>query len=204
MTATDKVDLFKLHKDEYVAPKKPRLVSIGTARYLAASGQGGPGGEEFGAKVGALYAVAFTIKMTRKFEGKGDYMICKLEAQYWCDDEDRGYQTASPEDWRWRLMIRTPDFVTQRDLDDAIAKLLEKGKDPTVSEVALIDLAEGDCVQMLHVGPYEREEETLATMLELVENEGLVTHGRHHEIYLSDPRRVEPERLRTILRMPVQ
>jgi len=101
-------------------------------------------------------------------------------------------------------MIRTPEAVDEADRTRAETSLLEKGKDPAVRDVALIDLAEGPCVQMLHVGPYEREPETVARMLEFAAAEGLEPHGRHHEIYLSDPRRVAPEILRTILRLPVR
>lgn len=141
---TEKVDLYKLHKADYAAPKKPVLLEVAPARYLGIDGEGKPGGEEFQARVGALYGAAFTIKMTRKFAGKGDYAVCKLEG-----------------------------------------------------------LDEGQCVQMLHLGPFDAERETIAVMRAFMDEEGLTRRGLHHEIYLSDPRRVAPERLRTILRLPV-
>ena len=101
-------------------------------------------------------------------------------------------------------MIRTPDFVGKTELNQAAKTLREKGKDPEVEEVKLEAVAEGSCVQMLHVGPYDREWETISQMLEFAAEEGYESHGRHHEIYLSDPHRVPPERLKTILRMPVR
>ena len=193
-----KLDLYKSHKAEYATPKKPLLIEIGPANYLAISGQGRPGGEAFQMCIGALYAVAYTVKMTRKFAGLQDYAVCKLEGQYFGD-----FVQTLPDEWRWRLLIRTPDFVTKTDLDRAAATLLEKGKGAEVQDVKLETLAEGRCVQMLHVGPYERESETVAIMKTLAESQGLKLNGPHHEIYLSDPRRVAPEKLRTILRVPV-
>lgn len=202
MAAETKVDLYKLHKAEYAAPKKPTFIQSGKARYLAISGRGAPGGEVFQAKLGALYAMAYTIKMTRKFEGKGDYVICKLEGQYW-PDEGVIQDLIHPDELNWKLLIRTPDFVGSRDLKDAVKKLVEKGKGEGVEGVEILSLPESKCVQMLHVGPYENESETLDQMRTFAGSEGFAVDGQHHEIYLSDPRRVAPEKLRTILRLPV-
>lgn len=200
MKNAEKLDLYKLHKDEYVAPKKPVLLQIKPAQYLGIKGQGAPGGERFTACIGALYGVAFTIKMTRKFAGKGDYAVCKLEGQ-WCFEGDL---TKIPkEQWKWKLMIRTPEFITEADRKQALVALLKKGKSREVEEVKLEMIDEGRCVQMLHVGPYEKECETIALMRSFAESNGFKLAGPHNEIYLSDPRRVPPERLKTILRVPV-
>lgn len=204
MNNTTKIDLFKqLSRSDYVKPKKPTLVETAEGCYLTISGAGEPGGEEFAAKVGALYAMAYTIKMTRKFDGRQDYVIGKLEGQWW---SDRGpdLKNIPKREWRWRLMIRTPDFVTQAELDQAAKALTDKGKDPEVKAVKREILCEGPCIQMLHLGPFENEWETISQMLEFAGEAGYESHGRHHEIYLSDPRRVPPERLKTILRMPVR
>jgi hypothetical protein len=198
---TAKLDLCKLHKAEYATPKKPVLVRTKPARYLAISGRGAPGGERFTACIGALYGAAFTIKMTRKFAGKQDYAVCKLEGQWFFDGDPAG----TPKDeWKWKLMIRTPDFISEEDLKTAVGTLLKRGKSREVEEVALERIDEGDCVQMLHVGPYEKENETVALMRNFAEAGGLKLGGPHHEIYLSDPRRVPPERLKTILRVPAR
>jgi hypothetical protein len=196
---TAKLDLYKVHKAEYVAPKEPVLVRTKPARYLAISGQGAPGGTRFTACIGALYGAAFTIKMTRKFAGKQDYAVCKLEGQWFFD----GDPAAVPKDqWKWKLMIRTPDFISQEDKTTAVDTLLKRGKSREVEEVTLETIDEGVCVQMLHVGPYEKENETVALMRSFAEANGLKLSGPHHEIYLSDPRRVPPERLKTIVRVP--
>ena len=203
MITTEKIDLGQLHKDEYAAPKKPVLLTIAPTTYLGISGSGAPGDPAFTTRIGALYAMAFTVKMTRKFAGKQDYTIGKLETQYWTEPAGREFDAAAKNRWKWRLLIRTPDFVTEADLAGAATVLLGKGKPAEVKEVGLISLTEGACVQMLHVGPYDRIGEAVAVMKVFAESKGLAFHGLHHEIYISDPRRGAPERLKTILREPV-
>jgi hypothetical protein len=203
MKAPAKLDLYKLHKLEYAATGKPALIEARPAQYLAISGRGAPGGDEFTARIGALYGAAFTIKMARKFGGQQDYAVCKLEGQWWCPGVSGNFARVPKSRWHWKLLIRTPDFVRGKELESAVATLLERGKAPEVKEVRLETIHEGRCVQMLHVGPYEREHETMAVMEAHAAKHGLVFSGVHHEIYLSDPRRVAPERLRTILRHPV-
>jgi len=199
-TTTQKLDLYQLHKQEYLAPKRPVLLSTTPAQYLSIRGQGAPGGPRFIECIGGLYGVAFTVKMTRKFAGQGDYAICKLEAQWFFED----HKAEKPKDeWVWNLLIRTPDFITETGRKQAVAVLLKRGKPPEVEEVRLETINEGRCVQMLHVGPYEKERETIAVMRLFAEQQGYQFTGAHHEIYLSDPRRVPAERLRTILRHPV-
>ena len=204
MANDEKIDLYKENKADYVAKKKPSIVNIKKAAYLAVSGVGAPGGDEFQERIGALYGMAFTTKMTRKFAGLGDYTVCKLECQWWADDDSVPFSELPQVDWHWKLLIRTPSVVKKKDLAASRKTLNERGKGECTDLVDLESFSEGKCVQMLHVGPYDTEYETLAVMKEYAESEGLEFHGKHHEIYLSDPRRVEPERLKTILRMPVK
>jgi hypothetical protein len=204
MAQTEKIDLYKIHKSEYVASQQPVLVEIPQAKYLAITGRGEPGGKEFSLKIGALYGAAYTIKMTYKFSGKQDYSVCKLECQYWLDGDKYDFSNTPPEQWNWKFFIRTPDFVNDDDLKNAVTKLLEKGKAPEVKQVKLESLSEGLCVQALHIGPYDRECETIDKMMTFADLQGLEFHGMHHEIYLSDPCRVPPERLKTILRHPLK
>jgi hypothetical protein len=196
---TTKLDLCKLHKAEYAAPRQPALVQTKPAWYLAIDGQGAPGGVRFTACIGALYGAAFTIKMTHKFAGKQDYAVGKLEGQWFFDC---GPDAIPKDEWKWKLLIRTPDFISQKDLKTAVGAMLKRGKSPEAGEVKLETIDEGLCVQMLHLGPYEKEEETVALMRRFAEAGGMRLIGPHHEIYLSDPRRVPPERLKTILRLP--
>lgn len=192
--APTKLDLYAEHRDEYVAPREPTLVDVGPARYLAISGRGKPGGPEFAEAVGALYNVSFTTKMASKAAGS-DYAVSKLEGLWWKD--------GGSTEWSWQLLIRVPEFITKKHLAQAVEKLLERGKEDAVTRVTLETLDEGKCVQMLHVGPYSAERPTIAKMRAFAEKNGLGFKGRHHEIYLSDPRRVDAGKLRTILRQPV-
>ena len=114
------------------------------------------------------------------------------------------FESTPHEQWNWRMMIRTPEMVKAGDLKKAASVLIDKGKSPSVNDVELQAISEGRCVQMLHVGPYDKEGETIEVMQEFALEQGLEFHGLHHEIYLSDPRRVPPERLKTILRQPVR
>jgi hypothetical protein len=196
----EKLDLFK-GNPEYAAKTKPALVKTGPAVYLAVDGQGSPDGDAFGEAIGALYGMAFTIKMTRKFAGLGDYAVSKLEALW---PEMDGNPGADKTQWKWTVMIRTPDFVTAGDLTGAAGVLTKRGKGAGVSKVRLMRLNEGLCVQALHIGPYDEECKTIAAMKEFAAKSGMKFAGAHHEIYLSDPRRVEPARLKTILREPVK
>jgi len=203
MAKAEKLDLYKKHKADYAAGKRPALVTVGQGQYLAISGEGAPGGEAFTAAVGVLYGAAFTLKMASKSAGR-DYKVCPLEALWWADDDSADLDRVPRDAWRWKLLIRTPSFIGPDDLDSARRALLTKGKGPEVTRVELEALEEGPCVQMLHVGPYAEEARTIEAMSSFARDRGLFLHGRHHEIYLSDPRRVPPERLRTILRHPVR
>jgi hypothetical protein len=197
---TKKLDLYAKHKNEYVAGKLPSMVRVGPARYLSITGRGMPEGPDFTRAVGALYNVAFTIKMARKLAGQ-DYAVTKLEGLWWRED---GKGPDGPmEGWSWQLMIRVPTFINAREVKTTIDSLIEKGKDDVVRRVELVDLREGECVQILHTGPYTQEHESVEKMRTFAAQLKRKFTGRHHEIYLSDPRRVKPEKLRTILRQPV-
>ena len=204
MAAAAKLDLVRKHRAEYVTPRKPVLLTVGPAKYLTFEGRGAPAGAAFQIGIGALYAVAFTIKMTRKLAGKGDYKVAPLEGLWWGPDPRAPLSVKAPKDWRWKLLVRTPSFITARDVAKAQRALLAKGKVPEMAKVKLDTIREGRSVQMLHVGGYDKEPATLEQMLDFAEEQGYAFRGVHHEIYLSDPRRVAPARLRTILRHPVR
>ncbi len=197
-----KLDLYKKFSSEYVTPKDPVFVLVGPARYLTIIGHGAPGGEHFREHIGALYSVAYTLKMAEKFSGH-DYKVCHLEGQWWCPD-GTDFRTHEPKQWQWRLMIRVPEFITQDEVSESIKTVLTRKKIALAGEVKLEEITEGRCVQMLHLGPYAAEKADVNRMHAMVESQGLTLRGPHHEIYLSDPNRVPPERLRTILRYPVE
>ena len=198
-----KLDLCKVHAAEYVAPKRPELVKTRPAKYLTIAGRGKPGDELFQSQIGSLYGAAYTLKMASKAAGQ-DYKVATLEGLYWGDDPAACLLDQPLGAMNWKLLIRTPDFIAQKQLKEAVAALGKKGKAPQASDVKLEKLSEGLCVQMLHVGPYAAEKRTVDAMAAFAQESGLVPAGPHHEIYLSDPRRVPEERLKTILRMPVR
>src|SRR5271165_406315 len=123
MKTAEKVDLYRQYSKEYEASRKPVLVKVGLATYLSISGQGAPGGGAFSEAIGALYGVAFTVKMTRKFAGKRDYVVSKLEGLW--PDFNSGEPLPDKEHWNWRMLIRTPKFVTQKEVAQAIEVLLK-------------------------------------------------------------------------------
>jgi len=202
-----KLDLIKLFKPEYTATENPKIITVEKAMYLVVDGCGAPASDSFQNAVAGLYSMAYTMKMTRKSEGKGDYTIGKLEGIYWNEDGSE-LDSDSMDQWSWRLMIRTPEIVdgfplTNEDLVATRTRLIEKKKGSGTESVTLDFLHEGQCVQMLHVGPYEEEKQSLARLMEYCELKQLTPRGRHHEIYISDPRRTAPEKLKTIIRLPV-
>jgi hypothetical protein len=199
----EKLDLYKQFASEYAAKGSPAFVDIGPARYFGIEGQGEPGGEEFTVKLGALYNMAFTVKMASKFAGQ-DYAVSKLEGLWWTDALPEHFTDAPRDEWRWKLLIRIPEFVTEEKRKIALAELTRRGKGELVNEVVILPLSEGRCVQVLHLGPYSAEETTIAAMNAFASQNNYVPNGLHHEIYLSDPRRVDEAKLKTILRQPLK
>ena len=197
-----KLDLTKEYKTYYTAKTTPEIVEIEEGKFLTIEGKGAPGGDEFQAKVGALYSLAYGIKKLMKKEGK-DFTVAKLEGLWWVDS-GKQYTEVPREEWRWKLLIRQPDFVTEEIVEKAGEEIMKKKKLEMVNEVKFEKMREGKCVQILHIGPYSTEPESLEKMYELMKEKGLVYNGFHHEIYLSDPRKVPEEKLKTILRQPVK
>ncbi|HET8546743.1 MAG TPA: GyrI-like domain-containing protein [Bryobacteraceae bacterium] len=185
--------------------KDPELVSVPGLRFFMIDGSGDPNGPEFQDAVGALYGAAYTVKFAlRKTNPQRDYRVKPLEGLWWCEGIE-GFDLERRDTWRWTLMIRQPDFVTRGMLKSAIEQVAERrGRTPALARVRLATYKEGRAVQMLHVGPYSAEARTLERMRAFVTASGLEYAGKHHEIYLSDPRRTAPEKIRTILRQPVK
>ena len=199
---SDTLDLYEQHEQEYIISDVPTLVDTEPAKYLTNAGKGAPAGEEFAERLAALYNVAYATQMDMKSHGK-DYKVCKLEGFWWGSQNELEFFDEPQSEWHWKLVIRTPHYVTAEEVAEVIEKLAAKGKCPEVREVQLETIGEGQCVQMLHVGPYDKEGATVAKMKKFVEESGFAFHGLHHEIYLSDPKRVDPDNFRTILRIPV-
>jgi hypothetical protein len=187
------IDLVKQFKEEYAQAKKPLLLKTRPARYLSIEGEGKPGEQGFQDAMGALFTVAYTIKMKRKFAGETDYKVAPPEAIYHC---------CSP--WKWQLMIRVPEFIRKADLVAARKAIEAKKKPVPFEKVNLVKVSEGLCVQMLHVGPYDQVQRVVEAMASFADAQGYELAGPHHEIYFSDPHRVKPEKLKTLVRHPAR
>lgn len=200
--ATTKLDLTKKYKTYYTAKKTPEVVEFDEAQFLTIVGKGAPGGKEFTAKVEALYSLAYGVKMPMKKGGK-DFTVPKLEGLWWVES-DKPPLEVPREEWKWKLLIRMPEFVTSEYVEKSKPAVIKKKSIELVNEIKFEKITEGKCVQVLHIGPYSTEPESLARMKELMEENNLVEKALHHEIYLSDPRRVPEEKMKTILRQPVK
>jgi hypothetical protein len=177
------------------------IIEVPPLRYLMVDGHGDPNTQEFADAVTTLYSVAYPLKFMSKKELDRDYVVMPLEALWWAEDMATFSVERDKSRWEWTAMILTPDWVT----DDQVARARAVSKAPAIDRLRLGALNEGTCVQSLHVGPFDDEGPVLDLMHhEFIPSHGLRMTGRHHEIYLSDLRRADPAKLRTILRQPVR
>ena len=205
-------DFKKEYKEFYLPDKKPSVVLVPKMNYLAVRGQGDPNQKdgEYKQAIGLLYGIAFTIKMSKKgghqIDGYFDYVVPPLEG-FWWQPGVTGINYAHKEDFRWISVIRLPDFVTKADFNWAVDEATKKKK-TDFSKVEYMTYDEGLCVQCMHIGSYDDEPKTVALMHEYMKRQGYaldITDQRlHHEIYLSDARKVAPEKLKTVIRHPIR
>ncbi len=202
----EKYDYKKALKALFNPPSKlPVFITVPAMQFLSIEGQGSPNDNpEFEAAVSALYGCAYSIKFARKKAGiEPEYGVQPLEGLWWVEGADpANYRNVPQSQWRWRLLIGQPDFITADDLELAKQTVMKK-KGQDVSSVRLERLDEGLCVQILYFGPYADEHPTISKMHDWAREQGYELHGLHHEIYLGDPRKTAPEKLKTILRQPV-
>jgi hypothetical protein len=201
---TDKVDLKK--SDAYQAKRgRFRLVEVPSQQYLMVDGSGDPNAGDFGVGLEALFPIAYAVKFASKRDLGRDYVVMPSEALWWADDLDVFTRRRDKSQWRWTAMVLQPDWITTDLIEEATAVVRARRPDVAIDRVRFDTLDEGLCVQTLYVGPYDDETETLRRLHdEFVPENSLRMTGHHHEIYLSDARRVAPEKLRTILRQPVR
>lgn len=205
-------DYKKEYKEFYMPKNKPAIVEVPSMNYIAVRGKGDPNaeGSEYKASIGLLYGIAFTIKMSKKgshqIDGYFDYVVPPLEGLWW-QENAKGIDYSRKSDFQFISMIRLPDFVTKADFEWALKDASDK-KQTDFSKVEFFTYEEGLCVQCMHIGAYDDEPATIKMMQEFIDSEGYkldITDKRfHHEIYLSDARRVAPERLKTVIRHPIK
>lgn len=214
-----KFDYKKEYKDLYLPKQKPSLIEVPKMKFIQVSGKGNPNtSEEYKNAMEILYGLSFGIKMSKmngtQPEGYFEYVVPPLEGLWWVeDDKFDGMNITDKERFQWISMIRQPDFVTEDVFEkaktDFVKKCMSKKKTvPDMSNVKFAEWEEGLCVQCLHVGPYDNEPETICAMNAFVQENGYENDFSkvrlHHEIYLGDPRRTAPERLKTVIRHPVK
>ena len=205
-------DYKKEYKEFYLPPRTPGLITVPAMNFLAVRGKGDPNeeGSAYKQALGMLYAVAFTIKMSRlrkhKLEGYFDYVGPPLEGLWWQEGR-QGVDYTRKDAFQWISLIRLPEFVTEEVFAWAVREAGEK-KQQDFSPVEFFPWEEGLCVQCMHLGPYDNEPATVAAMEAYAVEQGYeldFSQGRyHHEIYLSDVRRCRPEKLKTVIRLPVR
>ena len=205
-------DFKKEYKEFYMPAARPSIVTVPPMNYIAVRGEGDPNAEDGAYKqaIGLLYGIAFTIKMSKKgdhrIEGFFDYVVPPLEG-FWWQDGVKWIDYARKDRFQWISVIPLPDFVTKKDFDWAVAEATRKKK-TDFSRAEFLTCDEGLCVQCLHIGSYDDEPATVEQMHRYMEELGYaldITEQRlHHEIYLSDVRKVAPEKLKTVIRHPIR
>lgn len=185
-------------------------MEIEAAQFLSIQGIGDPSGADFADTIQALYSTAYAIKFACKSLNK-DFVVSKLEGLWWFDEQKyKGYTMEEApvkiprSEWGYRLLIRMPEYITEQMVQEAIDATVEKKQLQLAGEIELYTMTEGKVVQMLHVGPFDKEPETLLQMNAFIQENNFGRNGLHHEIYLSDFRKTAPEKLKTILREPVR
>ena len=205
-------DFKKEYKEFYMPTDKPGIVTVPRMNYIALRGQGDPNQEDgdYKQSIGLLYGIAFTTKMSKKgdhrIKGYFDYVVPPLEG-FWWQDGVHGIDYAHKETFRWISVIRLPDFVSAEDFAWAVEEAARKKK-ADFSKAEFLTYDEGLCVQCMHIGPYDTEPATVARMHEYADRQGympdITAERMHHEIYLSDARKVAPEKLKTVIRHPIR
>jgi hypothetical protein len=200
-----KVDFKKEYKELYVPPKDFVFVDVPEMQFLMVDGHGDPNvAQEYQEALEALYAVAYKIKFSSKKQLERDYVVPPLEGLWWAEDMETFTTARDKSQWDWTMMIMTPEWVSPEIFVEAVEQV-RKGKNPAaLDKVRLESYQEGLSIQIMHVGSYDDEGPTLLKLhTKFLPENGYVENGKHHEIYLSDPRKVAPEKLKTVLRQPV-
>lgn len=197
----DKIDFKKT--DSYHAPKTFQSIDVPQMQYLMIDGHGCPNtAQAYRDALETLYPVAYKLKFASKLAGR-DYVMPPLEGLWWAEQMESFTVARDKSQWDWTMMLMVPEWLGPDDVAQALDTAQSAGELPAGDKIRLGCLSEGSCVQVLHIGSYDDEAPVLARMHEFINEQGMDLSGKHHEIYLSDPRRVQPEKLRTILRQPV-
>lgn len=197
-----KIDYKKELRSLYNPPKKIGIVDVPTMNYLMIDGKGNPNtSEDFQAAIEALYSVSYTLKFSSKKAGL-DYVVMPLEALWYMDNME-DFLHLQKDDWQWTAMIMQPAHITSEMIEVAIEAIRKKKNPASLDKLRFEAYDEGRSVQVLYVGPFDDEHPTIVKMHEFAEENGYAPSGKHHEIYLSDFRKVDPSKLKTVIRQPI-
>jgi hypothetical protein len=196
-----KLDLTKEYKQYYTAKSTPIIVEFGEIPYLTIEGKGEPAGKIFTKSVETLYPLTYGIKNICKAQRR-DFGVPQLEALWWVESNKPALE-APRKDWFWKLLIRLPDFATSEMLIDAKEEVFKKKGLLLIKETKFERIDEGKCIQIMHIGPYSTEPETIQKITDFMKAKDFIENGLHHEIYISDPRKTSPNKIKTILRQPI-
>ena len=202
-TAT-KIDLVRDLKELYKpSTKKPAIVDVPEMNFLMVEGKGDPESAGFQEACNALYGMAYTLRFMLKKAGRADFKVMPLEGLWWMKGT-RNFDVEKRDEWLWRAMRVQPDVVTYEYFREAGDQLRRKKNPPALAKVKFRSFTEGKAVQIMYLGPYSDEGPTIRMLHEFAAGNGYRLTGRHHEIYMGDPRRSAPEKLKTIIRQPVK
>ncbi|MFA5874852.1 MAG: GyrI-like domain-containing protein [Anaerolineales bacterium] len=201
----EKLDLKKTLKYLYEPSARAfSVVDVPPMNFIMIDGHGNPSNSpEYAESLQALYTAAYTLKFKIKKELAVDYPVMASEGLWWMDDM-REFSLARKDDWKWTMMIMQPEIVTPQLFAQAVDEATKKKGQPALSRLRLEHYHEGLATQIMYFGPYANEGPTIARLHQFIEESGHVRFGKHHEIYLGDPRRTAPEKLRTVIRQPMR
>ncbi|MFX1565369.1 MAG: GyrI-like domain-containing protein [Promethearchaeota archaeon] len=200
-----KIDHKKTLKEFYKPQRTPVIVDVPAMQFLMIDGKGYPGTSvEYQQAIEALYPMSYTLKFTLKKAGIIDYTVMPLEGLWWAKDMEAFVIDARKDEWLWTSMIMQPPEVTQEQYNQAIEVVRKKNNPVALPKMRLETYDEGVSVQVMYIGPFSEEGPMIETMHQFAFNQGYELQGKHHEIYLSDPRRTAQEKLRTVIRQPIK
>ena len=182
--------------------KEVSVVDIPKMKFLMLDGEGAPGNEAMGKTFEALYIMAFGVKLAvKKRDPRKDFKVYPAEGLWWTN-EDGSIDLGKKDEWKWTIMVAQPDQVTKAIVEEVRAQAMKKKDNPLLSKVRFEEFKEGKAAQIMHIGPYDQETENIQKVVKHIRSLGKKVSGKHHEIYLSDPGRVPPEKMKTVVRLP--
>lgn len=192
----------------YKAKLVPDIVDVPEMLFVAVNGEGQPeNNHEFQEAMQVLYGIVYTIKFWNKKhtppKGYAKFSLTPLEGLWWTKSGNE-FNSKDPNDWKWQVMIRVPEFVTPRFFEEVVSELIKSKQSDMYKKARLVHFHEATCVQLMHIGPYDQEDADIIKMHAFAQGQGYTLAGKHHELYFGDPRRTKPEKLRTLLRQPVE